>query len=64
MKIQRMTDLEIEMRKVARGEIAAPADAASPSVESAEALVRLLTLPLKVILSVTDTVATRLIKLG
>ncbi len=43
MKIQRMTDLEIEMRKVARGEIAAPADAASPSVESAEALVRLLT---------------------
>ena len=43
MKIQRMTDLENEMRKVARGEIAAPADAASPSVESAEALIRLLT---------------------
>jgi predicted transcriptional regulator len=43
MKIQRMDDLETEMRKVARGEIAAPADAASPSVDSAEALIRLLT---------------------
>ena len=43
MKIQRMTDLEAEMRKVARGEIAAPADAALPSVESAGALIRLLT---------------------
>jgi DNA-binding NarL/FixJ family response regulator/predicted transcriptional regulator len=43
MKIQRMTDLEAEMRKVARGEIAAPPDAAAPSVESAEALIRLLT---------------------
>ncbi|HMA73969.1 MAG TPA: response regulator [Xanthobacteraceae bacterium] len=43
MKIQRMTELEAEMRKVARGEIAAPAAAAEPSVESAEALIRLLT---------------------
>ncbi len=43
MKIQRMNDLEAEMRKVVRGEIAAPADAASPSVESTEALIRLLT---------------------
>src|SRR5271157_5511495 len=43
MKIQRMNDLEAEMRKVARGEIAAPADAALPSVESTEALIRLLT---------------------
>jgi predicted transcriptional regulator len=43
MKIQRMDDLEAEMRKVARGETAAPADAASPSVDSAEALIRLLT---------------------
>jgi predicted transcriptional regulator len=43
MKIQRMKDLEAEMRKVARGEIAAPADAAAPSVESTEALIRLLT---------------------
>ncbi len=31
------------MRAVARGEIPAPADAAAPSVESAEALLRLLT---------------------
>ena len=43
MKIQRMNDLEAEMRKVVRGEIAAPADAASPSVELTEALIRLLT---------------------
>ncbi len=43
MKIQRMNDLETEMRKVARGEIAAATDAASPSVDSAEALIRLLT---------------------
>jgi len=43
MKMQRMNDLEAEMRRVARGEITAPADAALPSVESAEALVRLLT---------------------
>jgi predicted transcriptional regulator len=43
MKIQRMNDLEAEMRKVARGEITAPADAALPSVDSTEALVRLLT---------------------
>jgi predicted transcriptional regulator len=43
MKIQRMNDLEAEMRKVARGEITAPADAALPSVESTEALIRLLT---------------------
>jgi predicted transcriptional regulator len=43
MKIQRMNDLEAEMRKVARGEIAAPADAASSSLESTEALIRLLT---------------------
>lgn len=39
MKMQRMTDLEAEIRKVARGEIVAPADAAAPSVESAEALI-------------------------
>jgi predicted transcriptional regulator len=43
MKIQRMSDLEAEMRKVARGDITAPADAASPSVDSTEALLRLLT---------------------
>ena len=43
MKIQTMNDLETEMRKVARGEVTAPTDAALPSVESTEALVRLLT---------------------
>lgn len=43
MKIQPMKDLIAEMRAVARGEIPAPADAAMPSVESAEALLRLLT---------------------
>jgi predicted transcriptional regulator len=43
MKIQPMKDLIAEMRAVARGETAAPADAALPSVESAEALLRLLT---------------------
>lgn len=43
MKMQSMTSLEAEMRAVARGEIAAPKDAAAPSVESAEALIRLLT---------------------
>ena len=43
MKIQRMKDLIAEMRAVARGEVPAPADAALPSVESVEALVRLLT---------------------
>src|SRR5258708_2931021 len=43
MKVQSRTALQAEMRAVARGEIAAPADAKSPSVESAEALIRLLT---------------------
>ncbi len=43
MKIQNMEALEKEMRTVARGEQAAPADAALPSIESAEALIRLLT---------------------
>lgn len=43
MKIQPMKGLIAEMRSVARGEIEAPADAASPGVESAEALLRLLT---------------------
>jgi predicted transcriptional regulator len=43
MKIQPMQDLIAEMRAVARGEILARADAAQPSVESAEVLLRLLT---------------------
>jgi predicted transcriptional regulator len=43
MKIQTMKELEAEMLAVAVGEIPAPPDAALPSVESAEALLRLLT---------------------
>jgi hypothetical protein len=43
MKIQRTNALEAEMRKVARGEISAPADAALPSAESTDDLDRLLT---------------------
>ena len=43
MKIQSLDSLMTEMLAVARGEIAAPADAAEPSVESAEVLRRLLT---------------------
>src|SRR6202050_3783566 len=43
MKIQPMKDLIAEMRAAARGEIPTPPDAALPSVESAEALLRLLT---------------------
>jgi predicted transcriptional regulator len=42
-KIQSLTALEQEMRAVARGERSAPADAAKPSFNSVEALVRLLT---------------------
>lgn len=42
MKIQPMTEIFAEMRSVARGERRAPADAAAPSVESAEVLLRLL----------------------
>ena len=37
MKVQSLKDLAVEMRAVARGEIAAPADAAAPSVETAKA---------------------------
>ena len=43
MKVQPIQALIKEMRTVARGEMQAPADAAEPSVESAEALLRLLT---------------------
>ena len=43
MKMKSMKDLEAEMRAVARGDLKAPADSALPSVESAEALIRLLT---------------------
>ncbi len=43
MKVQSLRDLEAEMRAVARGERPAPPDAAQPSLDSAEALLRLLT---------------------
>jgi len=42
-KIQDLSALEREMRAVARGERPAPADAAKPSFNSVEAVVRLLT---------------------
>jgi predicted transcriptional regulator len=42
-KIQSLRSLREEMRAVARGERPAPADAAMPSFESVEAVVRLLT---------------------
>jgi predicted transcriptional regulator len=42
-KIQDLASLEKEMRAVARGKRAAPADAAKPSFNSVDALIRLLT---------------------
>lgn len=42
-KIQSLASLEEEMRAVARGERPAPSDAAKPSFNSVEAVVRLLT---------------------
>jgi predicted transcriptional regulator len=42
-KIQNLDSLEREMRAVARGERRAPADAAKPTFNSVEAVVRLLT---------------------
>lgn len=42
-KIQSLRGLEAEMRAVARGEKAAPKDAASPSFNSVDVLMRLLT---------------------
>lgn len=42
-KVQSLASLEAEMRAVARGEKKAPADAARPSFNSVEALMRLLT---------------------
>ena len=42
-KIQRLQELEAEMRAVARGEKAAPKDAAAPSFNSVDVLMRLLT---------------------
>jgi predicted transcriptional regulator len=42
-RVQSLVSLEAEMRAVARGERRAPADAAKPSFNSVEALIRLLT---------------------
>ncbi len=42
-KVQNLASLEREMRAVARGEQVAPPDAAKPSFNSVEAIVRLLT---------------------
>lgn len=42
-KLRSTSSLEAEMRAVARGEIPAPADAAQPSFESVDAVIRLLT---------------------
>jgi len=42
-KVQGLRELEAEMRAVARGERPPPADAATPSFNSVEALLRLLT---------------------
>ncbi len=43
MKIQSMQSLKKEMRSVARGDRKASGDAAQPSFESVEAVIRLLT---------------------
>jgi predicted transcriptional regulator len=43
VKIQSLGSLIGEMRAVARGEAVVPADAAAPSADSAEAVIRLLT---------------------
>lgn len=51
-KIKSLDDLEKEMRAVARGEIPAPKDAAKPSFNSIEALVRILTPENRELLSV------------
>lgn len=51
-KIQSMADLEAEMRAVARGEKEAPKNAARPSVESADVLLRLLTPENRILLKI------------
>lgn len=51
-KVQSLKSLEAEMRAVARGERPAPKDAALPSFESVDALMRLLTPENRVLLAV------------
>lgn len=55
MKIQSLRQLRDEMRAVARGAQPAPADAASPSFESAEALLRLLNPENRALLALIDS---------
>ncbi len=54
MKIQSMQDLKKEMLSVVRGERKAPADAAQPSFESVEAVIRLLTPENRYLLAAID----------
>ncbi len=51
-KVQDLSNLEEQMRSVARGEQAAPKDAAKPSFNSIEALIRILTPENRSLLSV------------
>ncbi len=51
-KIQNLDSLEREMRAVARGERAAPADAAKPTFNSVGAVVRLLTSENRLLLAI------------
>lgn len=54
LKIQSMQSLKKEMQAVARGERKAPADAAKPSFESFEAVMRLLTPENRILLATID----------
>jgi predicted transcriptional regulator len=51
MKLQNLDQLELEMREVARGEKPAPADAREMTINSVEALARLLTPENRVLLA-------------
>lgn len=55
MKVQSFEQLMAEMKAVARGDRGAPADAAAASVESSEALVRLLTPENRALLGMIET---------
>lgn len=55
MKVQSLRELRDEMRAVAQGRQAAPKDAASPSFESAEALLRLLNSENRALLALIDS---------
>ena len=51
MKVQSLGSLISDMRAVARGEVAAPADAATPSAETADLVIRLSMVEDRVLLS-------------